>query len=138
MVSNGVLDKVKGWLHREPRTAVSRTILIVDGNASDRRATAESVVQLGYEALEAPSVADAIEQLEAHDPDCVLLSFDVPDAEGLDGLQRIRDLDAGLDVIMLARDWHDSRTAEAMRRGAVAYLAKPFSQNDLRELLARH
>ena len=138
MVSSGVLDRIKGWLHREPSAAVPRTILIVDGNSDDRRATAECVVQLGYEALEAPSVADAVEQLEAHDPDCVLLSFDVPDADGFDGLQRIRELDAGLDVIMLTRDWHDSRTAEAMRRGALAYLAKPFGRNDLRELLARH
>ena len=40
-------------------------------------------------------------------------------------------------VAMLAADLWDARTAEAMRRGAVAYLAKPFGLDDLRELLVR-
>jgi len=124
-------------LHRHSTAAAPRSILIVDSHAGDRPATAESVLQLGYEAREAPSIARAVEQLEESQPTCVLLAFDVPDGEGLEGLERIRDCDPSVDVIMLARDWHDSRTAEAMRRGAVAYLAKPFSQGDLRELLAR-
>jgi DNA-binding NtrC family response regulator len=47
-------------------------------------------------------------------------------------------LDADLPVIMLAADLWDSRVAEAMRKGAVAYLARPFGADDLRELLGRH
>jgi DNA-binding NtrC family response regulator len=137
MVSNAVLDRVKGWLRREPKEVVPRTILIVDNKTNDRRTTADRVVRLGYQALEAGTIARAIEQLDEHDPDCVLLAFDLPDAKGLTGLERIRELDPGLEVIMLANDWRDGRTAEAMRQGAVAYLAKPFSQDDLRELLAR-
>ncbi len=133
-----MLNRVRGWLHREPKAIIPKTILIVDNNTNDRRTTAGRVVQLGYQAIEAGTVAKALQQLEEHDPDCVLLAFDLPDGKGLDGLTKIRELDDSLEVIMLARDWHDSRTAEAMRRGAVAYLAKPFSQNDLRELLARH
>lgn len=132
-----MLNRVRGWLRREPKAVVPKTILIVDHNTNDRRATAGCVVQLGYLALEASTVATALQQLEEHNPDCVLLAFDVPDGEGLAGLTKIRELDQSLEVIMLAPDWRDSRTAEAMRRGAVAYLAKPFSQTDLRELLAR-
>jgi DNA-binding NtrC family response regulator len=38
---------------------------------------------------------------------------------------------------MLASSYHDPRTVEAMRHGAVAYLAQPFGPDDLREVLAR-
>jgi CheY-like chemotaxis protein len=135
-----VLDKVKGWIRwrHEPKIVAPRTILIVDSNANDRRTTADSVARLGYQALEAGTVAAALKQLEQHKPACVLLAFDLRDAKGLSGLKRIREVEPNIEIVMLARDWHDGRTAEAMRQGAVAYLAKPFSQNDLRELLARH
>src|SRR5207245_4326935 len=115
-----------------------RTILVSDSNTNDRRSTVSSVTRLGYEALEAVSVAHAMRQLEERRPDCVLLALDLKDGSGLDALQKLRELDEDLPVIMLTRDWRDSRTAEAMRRGALAYLAKPFGQDDLRELLPSH
>jgi DNA-binding NtrC family response regulator len=133
-----VADRVRGWLRREPKVVVPRTILVIDSNNNDRRATIGSVTRLGYQALEATSVAHAMRQLEEHRPDCVLLALDLSDGTGLEALQKIRELDEDLPVIMLARDWRDGRTAEAMRRGALAYLAKPFGQDDLRELLPRH
>lgn len=133
-----VRDRLKGWLRREQKPVAPRAILIVDSNETDRRATAGRVKGLGYQALEATSAAEALRQLEEHDPDCVLLAFDLSDAHGLEGLEQIRNLDPNLVVIMLAPSYHDTRPAEAMRRGAMAYLAKPFGQDDLRELLARH
>ena len=38
---------------------------------------------------------------------------------------------------MLAADLWDTRVQEAMRRGAIAYLPRPFGADDLRELLGR-
>jgi CheY-like chemotaxis protein len=134
----GMRDKLKGWLRRRPREVVPRTILVVDSNTNERRFTAGCVTRLGYQALEATSAAEAVRQLEQHNPDCVLLAFDLSDAHGLEGLERLRQLDPNLAIIMLSPSYHDGRPAEAMRRGAVAYLAKPFGQDDLRELLARH
>src|ERR1044071_7229909 len=131
-------ERLLGWLHREHVPARPRTILVVDSNARDRRTTADCVSSLGYQAIEATTAAEALKRLEDQDPDCILLAFDLRDTSGLDGLTQIRELDDKLPVIMLTADWRDTRTVEAMRRGAVAYLAKPFGQNDLRELLARH
>jgi CheY-like chemotaxis protein len=134
----GVSDKLKGWLRRAPKEVLPRTILIVDSNTNDRRSTVSCVTHLGYQALEANTAAAAVRQLEQHAPDCVLLAFDLSDAHGLEGLDTIRELDPELPIIMLASSYHDGRPIEAMRRGAVAYLAKPFGQDDLRELLTRH
>jgi CheY-like chemotaxis protein len=128
-------QRVSGWLHREPKPVVPRSILIIDGNAGNRRSTARLVESLGYETVQSTGIGEAIAQLEGLEPDFVLLSFDLADATGLEALTKIRDLDANLPVIMLAPNLWDSRVADAMRQGALAYLARPWGLDDLRELL---
>ena len=130
-------ERVRGWLHREPKPVESHAILIVDGNASNRTSTARLVGSLGYEVLQAQSVADALAHLDEQDAEFVLLGFDLDDATGLEALARIRESDPDLPVVMLANDLWDSRVAEAMRNGAIAYLAKPFGVDDLREVFGR-
>jgi DNA-binding NtrC family response regulator len=128
---------VRTWFRRTPKVVAPASILIVDGSDSNRAITARQVQALGYEVLQTATIANALKVLEEHDPRFVLLGFDLEDAAGLDALQQLRELDPQLVIIMLAADLWDGRTAEAMRKGAVAYLARPFSQDDLRELLGR-
>ena len=136
---NDLRTRVLGWFQREPKVVTPRSILIVDANAPHRESTARLVDSLGYQALPTPSIAQAIAQLEDPDldPEFVLLAFDLSDANGLDALAQIRELDPDLPVIMLAADLWDTRVQEAMRRGAIAYLPRPFGADDLRELLGR-
>jgi CheY-like chemotaxis protein len=135
-----VLDRLRGLVQerlRRPnrKPPEPRSILIVDSNAEDRRTTARRVTRLQYRALEAATAAEALERLTQSNPTCVLLAMDLPGRAALNLLDELRRLAPDLEVVMLTRDWRDGRTAEAMRRGAVAYLAKPFGQDDLRELL---
>ena len=129
--------RVRGWFRREPKVAVPRTILIVDGSAQKRESTARLIESLGYQALQTPRIAEALKRLKADEPDFVLLGFDLADGTGLEALWQLRELDSNIPVAMLAADLWDPRVAEAMRRGAVAYLAPPFGPDDLRELLGR-
>jgi DNA-binding NtrC family response regulator len=130
-------DRFRGWLHREPKPVVPKTILIVENDAIKRGATARLVESLGYQALQSSTLAQALEQLEKQDPEFVLLAFDLEDTSGLEALAKIRELDPDLPVVMLAADLWDTRVADAMRQGAVAYLPRPFGADDLRELLGR-
>jgi DNA-binding NtrC family response regulator len=132
-------QRVRGWWQREPKVVTPRSILIVDGNTSNRESTARLVESLGYQAVQTPGIGDAIKWLEDPevDPGSVLLGFDLQDASGLDALAQIRELAPELPVVMLASDLWDTRVAEAMRRGAIAYLPRPFGADDLRELLGR-
>jgi DNA-binding NtrC family response regulator len=132
-------ERVRGWLQREPKVVTPRSILIVDGNTSNRQSTARLVESLSYQASQTAGVGDALKQLEDPEfvPECVLLGFDLQDASGLEALAQIRELDPHLPVVMLAADLWDARVSEAMRRGAIAYLPRPFGQDDLRELLGR-
>ena len=130
-------QKVRGWLSREPKPVVPRSILIVDSNPERRGSTAQLVERLGFEAMQTTAVADAMKVLDEQDPEFVLLDVELQDMSALDALAQIRAVDAAIPVVMLAPNLWDSRVAEAMRRGAVAYLAAPFGIDDLRELLGR-
>jgi DNA-binding NtrC family response regulator len=130
-------ERVRGWFRREPKVVVPRTILIADGNAKNRQTTARRIESLGYEPLQSSSIADTLEQLEQVDPDFILLGFELDDGQGLDALSKIRAIDPDLAVVMLAADLWDTRVADAMRQGAIAYLPRPFNQDDLREVLGR-
>ncbi len=129
---------MRGWLHREPKAVVPRTILIVDGNSASRQSTARLVESLGYESVQSQGIGDALKQLEDQDPSFILLGFDLDDGSGLDALTQLREHEPDLTVIMLSPNLWDTRAAEAMRKGAVAYLARPFGADDLREVLGRH
>lgn len=133
----GLTDRVRGWLHRDSKPVVSRTIVIVDGNAANRQSTARLVDSLGYESVQCQGIADALERIEEHDPSFVLLAFDLDEGSGLDALTRLREDDPDLSVIMLASNVWDPRAADAMRKGAIAYLARPFGADELRAVLGR-
>lgn len=115
-----------------------REVLIAQADTTARRALAGMLQQLGYATLEAANPDAAMQLLETHDPEVVLLALDADPDAGLEALDRLRELAPEVPVIMLAADWRDARMADAMRRGAVAYLAPPFGPDDLREILARH
>jgi DNA-binding NtrC family response regulator len=130
-------ERVRGWFRREPKVVVPRSILIVDGNATNRQSTARLVESLGYVPHQTTGVVGALRHLDDEDPDFVLLGFDLADGEALDAIAKVREIAPELPIVMLAADTWDTRVAEAMRRGAVAYLARPFGRDDLRELLGR-
>jgi DNA-binding NtrC family response regulator len=95
------------------------------------------VESLGYQPLPMTRLADILEHLQADDVSFVLLGFHLDDGEGLDALSEIRQLAPDLPIVMLTDNTWDTRMAEAMRRGAVTYLARPFGVDDLREILGR-
>ncbi len=105
-------------------------VLIVDDDFHVARLHTSYVDSVpGFIALPAVGSADAaIRSVNSLNPDLVLIDIYLPDANGLDVLRRL-DVDAF--VISAASDAQSVR--RALRRGALSYLVKPFTE----ELLAR-
>ncbi|ALV44498.1 two-component system, CitB family, response regulator [Arthrobacter alpinus] len=77
----------------------------------------------GFRALPpAPTAAIGLQVITAERPDLVLLDVYLPDASGLDLLRTIDS-----DAMMLSAASDPESIRKAMRRGALAYLIKPFS-----------
>jgi DNA-binding response OmpR family regulator len=84
----------------------------------------------GWDTMPAPTLLQAEAALAAR-PDVVVLDLGLPDGDGLDWLQRLRQRDAKLPVIVLtARDRVADRV-RGLKGGADDYLVKPFAPEEL-------
>jgi two-component system, NtrC family, response regulator AtoC len=110
-----------------------RTILVVDDDATIRRALVAQLQDEGYRAVAAESLTAATAQLAAHAVDAVLLDIRLKDGDGLVFLEALRADRPTLPVIMATAFGDSARAIRAMQLGAFEYLTKPF---DLDALLA--
>lgn len=81
--------------------------------------------------------AGALERFTAERPDVVLLDLDLPDVSGLPVLQRIRELDDEVGVVMLTGHGDIPIAVEAMRAGAANFLTKPFDLDHVGAVVER-
>ena len=113
------------------------TVLIVDDNADMCRVLARLVRASGHAADVALGGQEAMDYLESHLPDAVILDVMMPRIDGLDVLRAVRAnaRTAGVPVIMFTAAGEGELREHAMRQGANAYLVK--GTLDVRQLNAQ-
>jgi FixJ family two-component response regulator len=106
-------------------------IAVVDDDESVRRSTRLLVESFGFRAAVFKSAEGFLKSSQVHDNSCLILDIQMP---GMDGLQLQSHLAArgcGIPIIFItAYDDKESRK-RAMQAGAVAFLGKPFSDEQL-------
>src|SRR6478672_7750580 len=70
------------------------------------------------------SLGEAVQALASDPPDCVLLDLGLPDASGLDALERLRAVHPGVAQLVLTGDRDVQRGVDAVAAGAQDYLIK--------------
>ena len=114
---------------KEPAVAGSRaTILLVEDEDSLRRVIKDLLEREGYVICEARDGAEAMEQVDRHNPDLVLLDLNLPNVDGYTVLQRLRGhpRTEHLPVIILSARGDEDNEVKVLRLGATDFLAKPF------------
>jgi DNA-binding response OmpR family regulator len=108
-------------------------ILVVDDDADIRLLLRELLERASFEVDEAASGRAALQALNAAPPALVLLDVSMPELDGYQTLERIRDL-SEVPVIMLTARSNELEKVRGLTSGADDYVAKPFGRQ---ELLAR-
>jgi two-component system NtrC family response regulator/two-component system response regulator HydG len=110
--------------------------LVVDDDAPIRRTFDEHLTEAGYEVRTAVNGEQALDLLEAFDPDLVVTDLRMPGMGGLELLRRVRQVsDADVAVITA---YEEMKTAmEAMQAGAYDYLVKPLDLTAIEHLVQR-
>jgi two-component system phosphate regulon response regulator PhoB len=120
------------------------TIMVVDDNENATRMTARMLSGLGYDVMTALDGPNALEQIAARHPDCILLDIMMPSMSGLEVLTRLKNDPAttAIPVIMLTAKSQDDDVLTGYKEGAEYYITKPCTSRDLvygiRLVLGKH
>jgi signal transduction histidine kinase len=108
------------------------TILVIDDERGPRESL-RMVLKYDYNVLLADRVDGGITLLREEKPDLVIMDIRMPEKNGIEGLQEIRQIDPNVSVVMLT-GYGDLDTAQkAIRFGATDYLQKPFDVNEIQD-----
>ena len=102
-------------------------ILIVDDESGIRDSLKGVLEDEGYKTSQAESGEACLRLLEKHEIDVVLLDIWLPGIDGLDTLQKIRELDSPPEVIMISGHGTIETAVRATKLGAYDFLEKPLS-----------
>ena len=104
-------------------------ILVVDDEKNIRRTLRMVLEAEGYEVREAESAEEALALVEGEPVDLGIFDVRLPGMDGLQLLQRARELWRDLPVIVISGHADTPDVVEAMRRGAVDFFGKPVDRD---------
>lgn len=102
-----------------------KKILVVDDEPRVCGMLKEFLETRGYAVISALSGHEALAAVQEERPDLILLDILMPGMNGLEALQRIREIDPTAGVIMLTALQDEGVAREAMQKEAYDYLTKP-------------
>ncbi len=108
-------------------------ILVVDDEPTIVRLMEFILARQGHEMLVAVNGEEALEKIQLHKPDLVLLDIMMPRIDGYEVARRIRanEETAGLPIIMLSAKAQEADIRKGMEVGVNEYITKPFSPDQL-------
>jgi DNA-binding response OmpR family regulator len=109
------------------------SVLVIDDDADIRGLLRELLGRAGYEVFDSSNGREGLRALYGSTPDLVLLDVSMPEMDGWQTLERIRDV-SEVPVIMLTARAAELEKVRGLKAGADDYVTKPFGRQ---ELLAR-
>ena len=105
-------------------------ILVVDDEVRIVNFLGSKLKASGYEVLTAANGLEGLEQVQAQEPDLVVLDLLMPKMDGLEMLKQLRSFSA-VPVIILTAMGDDTDRIKGLELGADDYLPKPFNPDEL-------
>jgi two-component system KDP operon response regulator KdpE len=105
-------------------------ILVVDDEERILNFLSTKLKASGYEVLTAPNGVKGLEQVQAQEPDMVVLDLLMPKMDGLEMLKQLRTF-SPVPVIILTAKGADTDRIKGLQLGADDYLPKPFNPDEL-------
>src|ERR1700741_3057020 len=111
-------------------TAEDHIVFIVDDDDRVRESLCDLLASLGLRAVAFGSAADYVAFPRPDLPACLVLDVELPDINGLDFQKQIED-EEHPPVVFITGHGNIPSSVRAIKRGAVDFLTKPFSDTDL-------
>ena len=106
-------------------------VLVVDDKEMMRDSVGATLQRAGFGVVSATDGPGALGQIARKRPDAVVSDLKMPGMSGVELLEKIREIDDELPVILMTAFGAVSSAVEAMKLGAFDYLTKPFEGDEL-------
>ena len=120
-----------------PEKKYGRRILVVDDEERICEAVKRALERSGYQVSTTLSALEALETVRKGAPDMVICDIKMPEMDGMLLLERIKEHDPNIPVVMITGHASIESAVEAVRKGAQEYIPKPFSPTQIRFLVER-
>src|SRR6516164_2116375 len=102
-------------------------ILVIDDEAAIRDSLRMTLEYEGYEFLGAATGQEGLALAEREAPDLVLLDVKMPGMDGIEVLERLRNMNDQLPIVVISGHGTISTAVEATKKGAWDFIEKPFA-----------
>ncbi|MFZ5597457.1 MAG: sigma-54-dependent transcriptional regulator [Bacillota bacterium] len=106
-------------------------ILIVDDEEGVCELLKDVLEDAGYDTIISYTAGNALKILENETPDTVLLDIRLPDADGIEVMEKIKEMGIRVPVILMTAFGTMEIAIQAMKQGAHDYLNKPLNLDEL-------
>lgn len=114
-------------------------VLVVDDEATNRKLLKEMLTPLGFSVAEASGGKEAIARASAYAPRIILMDLVMPGMDGIEATQLLRQTcPAGTTIIGISASAFEKEKQHFLDSGINAFIAKPFREQELFDVLARH
>ena len=101
-------------------------ILIIDDDRSVSRYLSDSLSALGHDVLAAPNGEKGVGLFRSESPELVVVDLKMQGLDGMGVIEKVKALDPSANIVMMTAYASVETAVEAMRRGAMDYITKPF------------
>ncbi len=115
-----------------------KTLLIVDDEKNLRDQLAKAMERRGFIVTTAESVAEGYALAQPHPPAYAVVDLRLGDGNGVDLVQRLRELRPQMRVILLTGYGNIATAVAAVKAGAIDYLPKPVDADAVAAALLSH
>ena len=111
-------------------TPAKRTVLVAEDESLIRMDIVETLRDFGFEVIaEAADGLEAVELAKSMNPDLIVMDIKMPNLDGISAAEQIQPLK--IPIVLLTAFSQRELVERASEAGAMAYVVKPFTPNDL-------
>ena len=111
------------------------TILSIEDSDFERKVIEEMMEDKSYDLLQAKNGQEGVDKYKEEDPDLVLLDLRLPDIDGLDVFEELKEYDSSVKAVIVSIVREDETIEEAKDLGAKEYVEKPIDEDELMETI---
>lgn len=113
------------------------SILVVDDEPIMQEILGDFLREEGYSIDIAGSGEEGVELAQKSSYDCAIVDLMMPGIDGIETMQKLREIDTSLPVIVVTAFASVESAVEAMKRGAFEYITKPFKNDEVLVVLQK-